>query len=73
MSEFVYVATVQVAVKAQSQEEACDAIRAALTDFASQEPLFIDWGYLRLGGQYLYPSLQSYIDLDRYKEGDFLA
>ena len=70
----VYIATVQVAVKADSPGEAADGLSAILTELMPPDPDFmLDWTYLKVGGQYLYP-VESYVpNEDEYEEGDFLT
>jgi len=68
----VYVATIQVVVNAESEVRAADGISALMTELT--DPLFlIDWGYLRMGGQLLYPTERWVKDEEDYEEGDFLA
>ena len=65
-----YVATVQLLVRADSPEEASDGISEMLK---AMDPAFLqDWAYLRLGGQWLYPSEVCCCDPDDYEEGDFV-
>ena len=61
----VYLCTVQLVVKADTQAEAEDAVSVALnTD------LITDWSHLKIGGQYLYPT-KRYVP-EPYTEGDFI-
>lgn len=61
-----YVATVQIVVDANNEDEACDAISGVL----DHEGVF-DWGYVKIGGQYTYP-VEILINEENYEEGDFL-
>lgn len=65
-----FVATVQLLLKADDWEDACDAISAVLTD--SDAPYLLDWNYYRLGPQYCYPTERPDVKLTGYAEGDFL-
>lgn len=66
-----YVATVQVLISldqdVNNETEAADWFSGLLTD----NPGVWDWGYLKIGGQYMYPSEKN-IDIEEYEEGDFL-
>ena len=53
-ARLVYVATVQIAVEVDSVGEACDYISGIFNGLEGPEAM--DWGYLRVGLQYLYPS-----------------
>ena len=68
-----YVATVQLFIVADSEVGACDAVSAALTDFATTEGRFLDWAYMQLGAQLLLPTEHTTsVDLETYEEGAFL-
>jgi hypothetical protein len=64
-----YVATIQVLIDAADYRQACDVLHGALTELDSENGI-LDWGYLRIGGQYLYP--QETLVEEGYREGDFL-
>lgn len=66
-----YVATIQLLVRADSPEGASDDIGDALKEMVEAGRLQ-DWAYLRLGGQWLYPSEVCCCDPDDYEEGDFV-
>lgn len=52
----LYVATVQLAVEAETASEAADAITGLLSEKAQSNGWIFDWGYLAVGGQYLHPT-----------------
>lgn len=58
-----YVATVQLVLTPDdaldSEAVACDAISAALTENLESNGVIEDWAYLRVGGQYMGPSLET--------------
>lgn len=65
-----FVATVQIVVhNVNSDAEASDAI-SGLFEF-SDPKWILDWAYLKLGGQHLYPTEDFY--QEPYAEGDFLS
>lgn len=66
-----YVATVQLLAWADSPEDASDGIGEALREMVEAGCLQ-DWAYLRLGGQWLYPSEICCCDPDDYEEGSFV-
>lgn len=65
-----YLATVQILVEAPCQEDATEIVSSVMRD-KTYDGTFVDWAYLRLLGQYLYPTERD-IDLDYYEEGDLL-
>ncbi len=60
------VATVQILLDTDNDAEACDMLSALLSDHGFPFGV-IDWGYLKHGGQHLYPS-EKLIPED-YEEG----
>lgn len=58
-----YVATVQLVLTPDdaldSEAAACDAVSAALTETLEASGHIDDWAYLRVGGQYMGPSLET--------------
>jgi len=65
-----YIATVQIVISpiqaVDSQAAACDWFSGLL----SENPKVLDWQYLKLGGQRLFPNA-VYVDTDlEYQEGD---
>ncbi len=71
-----FIATVQLLIDAKDQAEACDGVSELLSGNALEDDnsLIVDWSYLKVGGQRLWPSTFSMgtIDWDTYEEGDFL-
>ena len=67
MGQQVYMATVQIIIdpseNISSQGEAEDFFTALLTD----NNAVLDWSYLKVGGQYMYP-VEVLVD-DNYQEG----
>ena len=64
-----YIATIQVVLRpdvVDSVDAACDWFSGLFSD--NEEVL--DWGYLKMGGQRLYPS-EKLVDTDLYEEGDY--
>ena len=52
----LYIATIQVAVVAESQSEACDAVSEYMHDaHIDNDEGMIDWQYLPFGGVHLSP------------------
>jgi hypothetical protein len=51
----------------ESVADACDAISEVLSD----QECFLDWAYLCLGGQMMWPT-ERYFDLEHYEEGEFI-
>ena len=52
-----FIATVQLVLEEESELEASETVTAWFTDFLQQQeggPL--DWGFVSIGHQYLYPS-----------------
>jgi hypothetical protein len=71
MTRRTYIATVQIIIDPDAgvtnEAEATDWFSGLLSD---NDQVF-DWGYLKVGGQYLYPtSIQA--DPDNYEEGQAL-
>jgi hypothetical protein len=68
-----WVATVHILVACRSQSDAADAFSGLLTE-AIYDPnsCVVDWGYVRVFGKLLSPSSHGLVNLDTYKEGDFL-
>lgn len=63
-----YVATVQVLVRAESFEGACNDIQETLGD-----GFLMDWAYLQIGGHWLYPTPTPVpFDPEKYQEGGFI-
>jgi len=60
----IHVATIQIAIETNDQDEACDAISEALREKC------LDWGYLLIGEQWCLPKVKL-VPSD-YQEGDFL-
>lgn len=52
----MYVCTVQIALEADNPAEAADGISACLSENLQSSGAIYDWGYLSVGGQYLYPT-----------------
>jgi len=77
----LYVATIQILVAVPDnerypQEVASDAISGMLSDYEMGDGTLIDWAYLRLGGQRMFPSFVAGLSeemLSGYKEGDFVS
>jgi len=65
-----YVATVQIMVLAKNQDEANEVFQSLLTQGAMHEGTIFDWGYLKVGGQYLYPT-ERVLDISEDAEGEF--
>jgi len=70
----VFVCTISLAIDAE-ENELRNAVDAA--DFMSEllssnlRGKVFDWGYLKVGGNYLYPQ-EQFVDADTYEEGGFL-
>jgi len=62
----VYIATIQVAVDAVNEGAAADGISEGMRG------LFVDWQYLKVGGQFLYP-VEKFIAADVIEEGEAFA
>ena len=60
----VYVATIQIAIEVEAHQAPEDFISELLGDVNG----LVDWGYLMVGGQYMYPTAR-YIPQD-YEEGE---
>lgn len=78
MPKQVHVATLQLAVVADGQADACDGISEMLARLMAfgpngEPPFILDWAYLKLGGQLQCPTLHDHISIEGYEEGDFLA
>lgn len=71
MKKTTYIATVQIVISpgagVESEAEAADWFSALLSD---NDQVF-DWGYLKIGGQYLYPKSIE-VDPEDYEEGEAL-
>ena len=69
MAKSAYLATVQILIpECDSQAQAEDAIIAMLTENLQYSGAILDWGYLKIGGQFLYP--QKIAISDDYEEGE---
>lgn len=68
----VYIATIQIAVKADDPIDAIDGISETLGDAINWEnPTFLlDWQYMKVGGQWLYPTEVHPAINEPYREGD---
>jgi len=54
MAHKTFVATVQIVVEVDTWEDACEWISGLMEQAVGNEPF--DWGYVKVGGQYLYPT-----------------
>lgn len=61
-----FVVTVQIILDVDSYEEAVDFVSEMLSVDPPEE--VIDWSYLKIGGQYLYPT--RIVIPANYEEGD---
>jgi hypothetical protein len=75
----VYIATIQIAIVADHEDDACEVLSGALRPLmaiATDDPAasLLDWAYLRVGRDYLYPQAQAGgVDLAGYEEGDLFS
>ena len=60
----VYVTTLQVKIGADSTFEAADAIHEIM-QLAQEKGQIHDWGYIKIGEQFLYPSLVPGVRVER--------
>lgn len=69
MVQKTYIATIQIVIHSnqelESEAQACDWFSGLLTEHEG----ILDWSYLKVGGQYLYPH-ERYYDLKNYEEGE---
>jgi hypothetical protein len=64
-----YIATIQVCIEGVNNDaEAVDWISGLLS--GDNPKGLVDWQYLKLGGQWLYPTEQYIPDTKGYREGD---
>ena len=68
--EFVFVATVQVVIEARDADWAADILAETLGEDLVNDKI-LDWCYLKVQGQYLYPT-KRYLGRP-YQEGDAFA
>lgn len=69
----VFIATIKVAIQAESQTEACDALTAMLTEHLMHDPetSLVDWQYTQAeNGQVNEPELKGEYDLSIIEEGE---
>ena len=64
MTRQVCIATIQVLVDEVNPDSASDG----LSELLSHNPWVLDWSYLKLGGQYMYP--RDYVMSNDYEEGE---
>ncbi|KKM18577.1 hypothetical protein LCGC14_1664290 [marine sediment metagenome] len=67
MAKLIMVATIQVAIDVDTVAEAQDYIGETLRG------QFYDWEYVRIGGQFLYPTERIINDSAPYEEGQVFA
>lgn len=70
--EKVFTATIMVAIKANEQAEACDALTAMLTENLMQSGSLIDWQYTKTNGRISQPEFKGEYDLKNIDEGEIL-
>jgi hypothetical protein len=68
-----FIATVQIVIhpnqNIKSEIEACDWFSGLLSErLRHEEQIILDWAYLKMGGQFLYP--QEVLISDDYEEGE---
>lgn len=64
MQKNIYIATVQIAVVADSVAEACDAISECLSENLQRVGAIVDWSYLSDGkGEYVQPVDKGAIEM----------
>ncbi len=66
----VFICTIQVAIAADSEGDACDAMTAIFTENLMQEKTILDWEYKANGDSYSTPVPAGEFDLDAVEEGD---
>lgn len=70
----MYIATVQIAVIANDNAEACDSISECLSANLRSSGAIFDWAYLAKDGVYIEPKNIGEVDLDNTEEGEvFIA
>lgn len=62
----VYIATVQIAVKADNEAEACDAMTECLTNNLKYHGAILDWRHVNPHS----PALAGTFDTDALEEGE---
>ena len=67
MAKRMMMCTVQLLLDLDDDAAACDALSEILRGVKEVK----DWGYVKVGGQYLYPT-ERIVD-SNYKEGDAFA
>ena len=69
MARQAYIATLQIVIhpdeNIKSQAEASDWFSGLLNI-----PEILDWGYLKMNGQFLHPTEKTVSDPNEYKEGE---
>jgi hypothetical protein len=65
-----FIATIQVAVQADNETAVADIMSEAMRE-RTQDTTFLDWSYVKIGGQWLYATDTNMmnIDPDTYEEG----
>lgn len=64
----VYIATVQIAVEAEDNPTACDAISECLTHNLMHNGAILDWSYVPVNGVFLEPEYAGEVDIEKYEE-----
>ena len=73
MKKNIYIATVQIAVEADSDDEACDSISACLSENLLYSGAIVDWAYLSDGkGGYIEPEYKGEIE-EPIEEGELFT
>jgi len=70
MAQETYIATVQLVLRpglVDSEAQACDAISGLFEEVGGN---VLDWAYLKMNGQYLYPTHKTISDEEEYEEGE---
>lgn len=70
MTQNVFIATVQIAVFAESEPEACDAMTECLTNNLKYNAAIIDWQYKSENSVYILPQSIGEIESDEFEEGE---
>ncbi len=65
----IFVATIQVAVSAACDAQACDAVAETLRTCVDRD-IFLGWQYLKLGGQLTSPT-STFVSKENYDAGEY--
>jgi hypothetical protein len=64
----VFIATVQICLGSKDEDDAVFDLSDKMTRLMQEHPVVMDWGCLKIGGQYLSPTRT--LVPDEYNEGD---